>query len=106
MRARTSFVELAMKQKKQNPNNGGTVGANGRGLPEFLRLPKSGSLCPVSGLARSAINSLILGSKPAVRSICLRRPGAARGIRLIPTKDLLAYLYSQCDAQNGKGGAK
>ena len=66
-------------------------------LPEFLRLPKSGTLCPVTGLTRSAINALILGPRPAVRSVCLRRSGALRGIRLIPAAELLKYLYGQID---------
>lgn len=69
-------------------------------LPEFLRLPKTGKLCPVTGLTRSALNALILGPRPAVRSVCLRRTGALRGIRLIPTAELLRYLYSQVDENN------
>jgi len=69
----------------------------GNRLPEFLRLPKSGTCCPITGLSRSAMNALILGPQPAVRSACLRRPGALRGIRLIPTRDMLDYLNSQIE---------
>ena len=65
--------------------------------PEFLRLPKPGDLCPYTGLARSAINELILPTprndfKPPVRSFCLRQRGARTGIRLIDFKSLTGYI--------------
>lgn len=66
-------------------------------FPEFLRLPRGGTLCPITGLSRSALNSLILGPRPAVRSVSLRRAGALRGIRLIPTAELLNYLRQQLE---------
>lgn len=78
-------------------------------LPEFLRLPKPGTLCPLTGLSRSTLNALILGPSPAVRSVCLRRPGALKGIRLIPTAALLAYLHGQIDSHSTnpeKGGSR
>jgi hypothetical protein len=68
--------------------------------PEFTRLPRTGERCPISGLSRSALNALILGPNPPVKSICLRRRGAARGVRLIVTASLLEYLRSQI--QGGK----
>lgn len=64
-------------------------------LPEFLRLPASGLRCPVSGLTRSALNELILGDAPPVRSVVLRKRGAVRGVRLIDTASLLDYLHRQ-----------
>lgn len=68
--------------------------------PEFIRLPRSGQPEPRTGLSRSALNDLILpnegnGFKPSVKSICLRKRGAARGCRLIVWESLRAYLYSQ-----------
>jgi hypothetical protein len=66
-------------------------------LPEFLRLPRTGTRCPITGLSRSHLNSLILpceqnGHKPPVKSVSLRRRGALRGVRLIATHALLEYL--------------
>ena len=70
--------------------------------PEFIRLPKAGQRCPLTGLSRSAMNELVLASegngfKPPVRSVSLRKPGNVRGIRLIVTKNLLSYLYAQAE---------
>jgi hypothetical protein len=62
-------------------------------IPEFLRLPRSGSRCVLTGLSRATLNALILGDKPLVKSICLRQRGAARGIRLLVTSSLLEFLY-------------
>lgn len=72
-------------------------------LPEFLRLPKVGKRCPITGLSRSHLNSLILpsaqnGHKPPVKSVSLRKRGAVRGVRLIPTDALLGYLRSEMNA--------
>lgn len=76
--------------------------------PEFLRLPKPGSLCLYTGLSRSAINELILptprnGFKPPVRSFCLRQRGARTGIRLVDYGSLRAHILAQVDTQPGEG---
>lgn len=65
--------------------------------PEFIRLPRVGSADPITGLRRSTLNELILpsalnGHKPPVRSIVLRKPGRARGIRLIDLRSLLNHI--------------
>ena len=70
--------------------------------PEFLRLPKPGQLCPYTGMARSALNELILpternGFKPPVRSFCLRQKGARTGIRLIDYASLRTYILAHED---------
>ena len=50
----------------------------------WSRLPKLGQVEPLSGLNRSAINSLILGKEPKVKSTTLRRhPEAKRAVRLV-----------------------
>ena len=72
--------------------------------PEFIRLPKSGKHCELTGMSRSALNELLLprpGNKhcPPVKSVSLRRPGTLTGVRLIVVKSLLDYLYSH--AQGG-----
>jgi hypothetical protein len=68
--------------------------------PEFLRLPKTGTLCPFTGLTRSKMNELVLpcpqnNHKPPVRSVCLRQKGAAKGVRLVVFKSLMEYLHRQ-----------
>ena len=70
--------------------------------PEFLRLPKAGSLCRVTGLSRSYLNSLILpveanSFSPPVRSVCIRKRGARKGVRLISYDSLIAFLRNNYD---------
>ena len=83
--------------------------ANGANLrPEFIRLPKPGTLCPITGLSRSYLNALILpstvnGHRPPVRSICLRQRGAKTGVRLIDCASLLAFLNANEDVRKSEG---
>lgn len=60
--------------------------------PEFLRLPKPGTLCPHSGLGRTVMYELCKEHK--VQSVVLRRRGATRGIRLVNYDSLMGYLHS------------
>lgn len=60
--------------------------------PEWVRLPKPGTLCPWTGLSRSKLWETLQTGK--VRNICLRKEGAARGARLIHLASLLTYLDS------------
>ncbi len=81
---------------------------NGVVRPEFIRIPRVGEKCPVTGLCRSKLNQLILpceenGHHAPVRSVSLRKRGALRGVRLIPTDELVAYLRQELESQN-KGG--
>jgi hypothetical protein len=74
--------------------------------PEFLRLPPPGQLCQWTGLSRSAINELILGTprnnfKPPVRSFCLRKKGAATGIRLVHYQSLRQHILSNEEKSKG-----
>lgn len=76
--------------------------------PEFIRLPKAGSRDPIFGLSRSHLNSLILACplnnfRPPVASICLRRLGAAKGVRLINVDSLRDYIYSQIETTQENG---
>lgn len=68
-------------------------------FPEFIRLPKSGQHCQYTGLTRSGLNELILGPKPQVKSLYLRKDGTARGIRLIHLPSLLAFLHQEMARQ-------
>lgn len=81
-------------------DNPGRIGAQLR--PEFLRLPKPGTLCPLTGLGRSYLNSLILptdanGHRPPVASICLRKRGAKKGVRLLVYDSLASYLRAHME---------
>jgi hypothetical protein len=75
-----------------------TTGTFPRDFVAYTRLPKSPDKCPVSGLCRSTIVSLISGPNPLVKSKLLKQPGAKRGIRLIDVSSLLAYLHGLPDA--------
>jgi len=75
---------------------------------EFIRLPKSGTRDPIFSLTRSHLNSLILPTaennfKPPVASICLRRRGAVKGVRLINVDSLRSYIYGQSETTPGNG---
>jgi hypothetical protein len=69
-----------------------------RTQPFFVRLPKPGERCPISGLSRSALVNLCVPSKAndfhaPVKSIELKfKKRATRGARLIDYKSLIAYL--------------
>ena len=73
--------------------------------PEFIRLPKPGTLCRWTGLSRSKLNELILPSplnsfKPPVRSLSLRNRGQLKAVRLIVLDSLLGYLRSLLEQQS------
>lgn len=64
--------------------------------PEFIRLPKAGESCPVTGLPRSTLIELLqeAGAKNIpVRH--LRKAGATTGIALIPRQQLIDYINEQ-----------
>ena len=65
--------------------------------PEFVRLPKSGTRCPHTGLSRSKLNQLVLPCKendfkPPVESKSVRSRGTIRGARIIVFDSLINYL--------------
>jgi hypothetical protein len=63
--------------------------------PEFIRLAKPGTLCPWTGLSRSKMWELLQSGH--VKTVCLRRPGAAKGARLVHLESLLNYLHGQVE---------
>lgn len=74
-------------------------------MPEFIRLPKPGTLCRWTGLSRSKLNELILPSplnsfKPPVRSLSLRNRGQIKAVRLIVLDSLLGYLRGLMEQQS------
>ena len=63
----------------------------------WLRLPRPGARCPVSGLSRSSLAELVRpcarnNYRPPVDAKVLKRRGAARGMLLISRESLLAFL--------------
>lgn len=74
-------------------------GSTGR-IPQWLQLPKPPGRCPVTGLSRSHIYSLILptrenGFKPPVKSVSLKGKHTTRGVRLYSVLSLLAWIEGQ-----------
>ena len=67
--------------------------------PEFIRLPKPSTLCPWTGLSRSKMWQVLEGGH--VKTVCLRRPGAAKGARLVHLESLLSYLHGQAETLGG-----
>lgn len=63
--------------------------------PEFIRLPKPGTLCAHTGLSRAKMWEVLQTGK--VKTVSLRRPGAAKGARLVHLASLLTYLHSQAE---------
>jgi hypothetical protein len=74
------------------------IAASKRARPIFVRLPKPGERCPISGLSRSALVNLCVPSKAndfyaPVKSIELKfKKHATRGVRLVDYESLMAYL--------------
>jgi hypothetical protein len=65
----------------------------------WLRLPRPGARCPVSGLSRSGLAELVTpcsrnGFRPPVAARHLRRKGTQRGVVLIELASLQGYLAS------------
>ena len=60
--------------------------------PEVIRLPKAGTLCAFTGLSRTKLWEILCTRK--VKTVCLRRPGALKGARLVHLQSLLDYLHS------------
>lgn len=72
--------------------------------PITIRLPRSGTLDPWSGLSRGKLCQLVLpnkanGFRPPVKSFSLVPRGASRGTRLIDFQSLMAFLRLQMDQQ-------
>ena len=62
----------------------------------FIRLPKYGTKCPVTGLSRSTLTAILRTGR--VKSHSLKLPGKSRGARVIDTASLLEYIR-QCPSK-------
>lgn len=60
--------------------------------PIWIRLPRNNEKCKYTGLSRTALNGIILGKNPPVRSVSLKKRYAVRGTRLIHLQSLLDYI--------------
>lgn len=63
----------------------------------WIRLPRPGTRCPVSGLSRSSLAELVRpcarnGYRPPVEARMLRRKGSTRGVLLVSRPALVEYL--------------
>ena len=70
-------------------NNGGNKNSQVN-RPEWVRLPKPGQHCNITGLGRSFLAKLVREGK--VDSISLRERGAKKGVRLIRYDSLMAFI--------------
>ena len=65
-------------------------GANGSIIPEFIRVP---DVERTFGIKRGHCYALI--GAGAVKSVCLRKPGAKTGVRLVHFQSVRDYLAKQ-----------
>jgi hypothetical protein len=82
------------------PVNASEQSTPGAVQPTWIRLPKSGNLCPYTGISRSKMNELVLGSNAPVKSVSLKKRYAVRGTRLVHLGSLLAYIEAMATSQN------
>ena len=74
--------------------------AQAEGYPQkWIRLPTKGH-CPHTGLSRAAFYELIKANQ--IKSACLKKPGALRGIRLVWLPSVMAYLERHVTGGEGK----
>ena len=92
----TTTAEVAAPVAASNPANQTSRNRRERNAatdrPEWLRLPAA---THVSGLCRSTLYELITSKK--IKSTCLRKRGALRGIRLISYDSLMDYIESSVE---------
>jgi hypothetical protein len=87
----------ATQPQQTNPPTNQHPSGNYNGGPVYIRLPKPGATCPISGLSRSKLNELILPNErnhfnPPVVSSSPRKPGAQKGVRLVLLESLMICL--------------
>jgi hypothetical protein len=81
---------------------------------DWLRLPRPGERCPISGLSRSGLVELVRpcernGFRPPVEARHLRRKGTQRGVVLVSAaslRDYLATLPSLTESLAARDGEK
>lgn len=58
--------------------------------PEFIRMPRPGSVCPHTGLGRSHLYQL--ATDGLIKTVSLRKRGSLRGVRLIRLDSVFEYI--------------
>lgn len=84
------------KDRSENQQIGEPTNQESADEALYIRLPKPGQRCPITGLGRAKLNELILPNarnkhRPPVESISLKQPGQTKGVRLIVRKSLLEF---------------
>lgn len=74
-----------------------------KAIDPWIRLPPPKKRCPHTGLSRTSLLELVLGSRGQVPTVSLRKPGAIRGVRIIHLPSLQAYLVALAKAQAEQG---
>ena len=69
--------------------------------PFWIRMPRDGN-CPITGLSKSKLYSIIGGDDPPVKSVSLKAGNQTRGTRLIHLQSLLDYIASFEQPTTGK----
>ena len=92
----SSSEDANQPQQTNPPTNQPASGYQGGG-PVYIRLPKPGEKCPITGLSRAKLNKRILPNErnhfnPPVASKSLRKAGAQKGVRLVLLESLMHYL--------------
>ena len=60
--------------------------------PAYVRMPAPGRCCPITNLRRGVLYELARAGK--IKTATLKRKTSTRGVRLISTSSLLAYIAS------------
>ena len=87
----------ATQPQQTNPPTNQPSSGNSSGSQVYIRLPKPGEKCPITGLSRAKLNELVLPNErnhfnPPVASMSLRKAGAQKGVRLVLLESLMNYL--------------
>jgi hypothetical protein len=78
-------------------------GIDQRANDPWIRLPHPKGRCQHTGLARTTLLELVLGSKGKIKTVSLKKPGAIRGVRLIHLPSLQTYLAGLAEQQALEG---
>lgn len=70
--------------------------------PAYVRIPRVGEVCPVSGLRKDCMQNLVVpnqsnGFKPPVKSFVMRNPSGKVTLRLVHVESLLAWMGDQAN---------
>lgn len=92
-------------------NSGMASPASRDSSAEYIRLPKPGERCPVTGLSRTSLAEVIDERDPVsgerlVLQYTKKRHGKQRGIRMIQRASLLTHLEEKAKEQSKRRFAK